>query len=115
MGRSGAGARHLSMSEGPVANSGGLSPKIVPLPGSLQLEWRSCGKAACRCARGEPHGPYFYRYWYEAGRRRKRYVPRRHVAFVMAGIARWRELHPPAWAMRQALAGLRRLEMEVLG
>ncbi len=95
-------------------DSGGLFPKIAPLPGSLQFEWRRCGKPACRCARGEPHGPYFYRCWYEAGRRRKRYVPRRQVAFGLTGIARWRELHPPAWAMRRELAELRRREQEVL-
>ena len=94
---------------------GGLSPKIAPLPGSLQLEWRRCGKPACRCARGHPHGPYVYRYVYEAGRRRKHYVPRVRVAEVAAGIARWREFHPPAWTMRQLLAELRRMEQEVLG
>ena len=95
--------------------SGGSSPKIAPLPGSLQPEWRRCGKAACRCTRGARHGPYAYRYWYQGGRRRKQYVPRQRVAEVAAGIARWRELHPPAWSMRQELAELRRLEKEVLG
>ncbi len=30
-----------------------------------------CGKATCtRC----PHGPYWYAYWWEDGRRRSRYV-----------------------------------------
>ena len=94
---------------------GGSSPKTGPLPGSLRLEWRRCGKPSCRCARGERHGPYAYRYWSEGGRRRKRYVPRAQVAAVLAGLARWRALHPPAWAMRQELATLRRLEKEVLG
>ena len=92
-----------------------MFPKVAPLPGSLQLEWRRCGKPGCRCARGQPHGPYAVRIWYEDGRRRKRYVPREEVAKVAAGIARWRELHPPAWTMRQALAELHRLEKEVLG
>jgi hypothetical protein len=32
-----------------------------------------CGKAGCtRC----PHGPYWYAYWTEGGRRRSRYVGR---------------------------------------
>ena len=95
--------------------SGGSSPKTVPLPGSLHWERRRCGKPACRCARGDGHGPYAYRYWYEAGRRRKQYVPRGRVPEVAAGLARWRELHPPAWTMRQLLAELRRMEQEVLG
>ena len=94
---------------------GGLSPKTAPLPGSLQPEWKRCGKPGCRCARGELHGPYFYRYWYEAGRRHKAYVPRDRVAEVAAGLVRWQELHPRVWSIRQRLAELRRIEKEVLG
>ena len=30
------------------------------LPGALVEQHRSCGKEGCRCARGEPHGPYVY-------------------------------------------------------
>lgn len=30
------------------------------LPGALVEQHRSCGKERCRCARGEPHGPYVY-------------------------------------------------------
>ena len=95
--------------------SGVLSPKTEPLPGSLQLEWRRCGKPRCRCARGEPHGPYAVRYWYEAGRRRKEYVPLARVADVAAGIALWRVLYPPVWSTRRLLAELRRLGKEVAG
>ena len=94
---------------------GGSFPKITPLPGSLQPEWRRCGKPTCRCARGEPHGPYVYHYWYEHGRRRKAYVPRDRVEAVAAGIAAWRRLHPPAWTMRQVLVELHRKEQEELG
>jgi hypothetical protein len=38
---------------------------------SLRKQWVKCGKVACtRC----PHGPYWYAYWTEGGRRRSRYV-----------------------------------------
>ncbi len=30
------------------------------LTGSLVEQTRRCGKAGCRCAEGEPHGPYVY-------------------------------------------------------
>ena len=30
------------------------------LAGSLVEQTRRCGKAGCRCAAGEPHGPYAY-------------------------------------------------------
>jgi hypothetical protein len=98
-----------------VHDFGGLSPKTGPLAGSLQAEWRRCGKPTCRCARGEPHGPYFYRYWRDGVRRCKRYVPRAQVPAVAAAIRLRRELAPPAWALRQELAELRRMEKGVLG
>ena len=37
----------------------------------LRAQHVKCGKANCtRC----PHGPYWYAYWWEDGRRRSRYV-----------------------------------------
>jgi Family of unknown function (DUF6788) len=30
------------------------------MAGSLVEQHRKCGKEGCRCARGEPHGPYVY-------------------------------------------------------
>ena len=40
-------ARHLPDVEGTVQ-------------GALQRQMRRCGKASCRCAEGELHGPYMY-------------------------------------------------------
>jgi hypothetical protein len=38
---------------------------------SLREQWVRCGKPSCtRC----PHGPYWYAYWSEGGRRMTRYV-----------------------------------------
>jgi hypothetical protein len=45
------------------------------LAGSLVEQTRRCGKAGCRCADGEPHGPYIYFAPKTAGRGRLRYVP----------------------------------------
>ena len=47
-------------------------PKI--LPGRVRSERVRCGRANCKCARGELHGPYFYRYAWADGRRAKLYV-----------------------------------------
>lgn len=34
-----------------------------------------CGKERCKkCAKGEGHGPYWYAYWWEGGKTRKKYI-----------------------------------------
>jgi len=45
------------------------------LAGALTEQARRCGKPGCRCAGGEPHGPYLYFTPRQAGRGRLRYVP----------------------------------------
>jgi hypothetical protein len=86
-----------------------LLPKIEPIRGSLQADWKKCGKPTCRCARGQRHGPYWSRRWREDGRQRRRYVRPADAERVRAGLAEWRRLHPPARSAREALALLRRL------
>ncbi|HSL27035.1 MAG TPA: hypothetical protein VLA54_12205 [Acidimicrobiia bacterium] len=39
----------------------------------LRRKMIRCGKAGCNAC---PHGPYWYAYWWEQGRRRSRYVGR---------------------------------------
>jgi hypothetical protein len=91
------------------ANSGRKLPKITPLPGSLQPELKTCGKPACRCARGLLHGPYWSLRWRESGRQHRRYVRPADLEQVRASLAAWRRLHPPARSMRDQIADLRRL------
>lgn len=42
--------------------------------GSLQLQWKRCGKKGCRCCHGTMHGPYLALYWRAEGRQKKRYI-----------------------------------------
>ena len=37
------------------------------------LQGVKCGKAGCKCANGDLHGPYWYEYWREGGKVRKKY------------------------------------------
>jgi hypothetical protein len=64
------------------------TPKM--LPGEVIEQRVRCGRANCRCARGERH-PAFYRYWTEDGRQRKAYVRRADVEATRAACARWKE------------------------
>lgn len=49
------------------------------LPGSVHVAWQRCGKPTCRCANGEPHGPYYYRHQRVCGRQVKTYVKREEL------------------------------------
>jgi len=74
-----------------------LLPKI--LPGAVCAQMIRCGKANCKCARGELHGPFFYRFWREDGRLRKEYVRKIDVVITQAACDARRE---EARAVRQA-------------
>lgn len=69
----------------------GMLPKIGPsevavADGAICPQMVKCGKPNCKCARGELHGPYFYRFMRDQyGRLRKQYVRRSEVTA-------WREL-----------------------
>lgn len=54
----------------------------VVLSGSLVEQSRRCGKAGCRCAAGDLHGPYTYLSVNAGGKARLRYVPSGLVAVV---------------------------------
>ncbi|MCA1681647.1 MAG: hypothetical protein LC700_00455 [Actinobacteria bacterium] len=58
------------------------------LAGSLVEQARRCGKPGCRCAVGDPHGPYAYFVPKTAGRGRMKYVPSGLITAVRAGLAR---------------------------
>ena len=60
-------------------------PKIAS--GTVHARFVRCNRAGCRCASGRLHGPYFYRFWREAGRLRKEYVPRAQLDAVRAACA----------------------------
>ena len=57
------------------ALAGRLGEVEQVLAGSLVEQTRRCGKVGCRCAEGEPHGPYAYFAPRTRGRGRLRYVP----------------------------------------
>jgi len=61
------------------------------LRGALIAEYKRCGKPNCHCARGEPHGPYYYRRWRdESGRQHKEYVPREQSEQMRQALAKAR-------------------------
>ena len=57
------------------AAAGRLGDVEQVLSGTLAEQSRRCGRPGCRCADGEPHGPYAYFTPRPAGRGRARYVP----------------------------------------
>jgi Family of unknown function (DUF6788) len=76
------------------------------LAGSLVAQHTTCGKAGCRCTRGEKHGPLYYLYWKDQGRSRSRYVPREQVSVVRRQIRQYQQFQ------RALTAALRRQPLE---
>jgi len=75
--------------------------------GSLHLDWITCGKPTCRCARGMLHGPYVYRHWRHRGKQRKVYVPMADLPRILAEMERQRELVPRPSRVKRELKELR--------
>ncbi len=65
-------------------------PKM--LPGAVVRQFIRCGNAQCKCARGELHGPYFYRKWRDGSRQHKQYIRPDELEAVMAACAAERQL-----------------------
>jgi hypothetical protein len=64
--------RLLILARAHLERSGALTPGEDP-DVRLRRQWVRCGKPNCSSC---PHGPYWYAYWRENGRRRSRYVGR---------------------------------------
>jgi hypothetical protein len=41
---------------------------------TYRREYVKCGKEGCTCAEGKGHGPYWYAYWKEKGKLKKKYL-----------------------------------------
>jgi hypothetical protein len=97
-------------------NSEQFSPKtrLTPLSGSVHAEFVRCGKSGCRCEHGNPHGPYFRRFWREAGRTRSRYIRLVDVPAVAAACDRHAEIHTSRRAFKRMLRDFSRLSDEVM-
>lgn len=57
--------------------TGNPLPKM--LPGSVHAQYVRCGKATCKCARGELHGAYYYHFVRVGGKLTKRYLKAHEV------------------------------------
>jgi len=71
-----------------------MHPKPIPdkLPGTVVAMRVTCGNPNCKCARGERHGPYFYRLYRDGcGKVRKAYVRPGDLAAVRAACDARRE------------------------
>jgi len=96
-----------------------MLPKILAIAarnGSLQTQRVRCGKANCKCARGELHNGYSYFFWRLGGRQLKWYVRREDVPAVRA-VINDRASRNRAWRaeLSEARAFLRRLMSAAVG
>lgn len=67
-----------------------MSKKLLT-PGAVCAQYVTCGKPNCRCKRGIKHGAYWYLFWREDGRLKKRYVKRQDLDRVRRACAAYRQ------------------------
>ena len=64
--------------------------KIEPLRGSLEALLKRCGKANCKCAKGQLHGPYYLRRWQRGGERQSKYVKKDELSATFAACLEYK-------------------------
>lgn len=67
-----------------------MNPLPKMIPGAVIAQMVRCGKPSCKCARGELHGPYFYRFYRYGGRLRKTYVRKSEAAVFKSACDKYR-------------------------
>ncbi len=64
-------------------------------PGFIETQMVKCGKAGCKCNKGQMHGPYFYyRYWklyHKAWIQKKKYVTKAQAEKLAKAISSYKE------------------------
>jgi hypothetical protein len=102
-----------------VKKSADSLPKILDMAcynGSLQQQWVKCGKANCKCSRGQLHGPYFYLFVSMSDGLWKAYVRRGDVPLIRAAIMERKRLHSSFRAeVRQSHNLLRQMVKAAVG
>ena len=84
-----------------------------PSAGVVLLQFVRCSRPNCRCARGQLHGPYHYRFWREDGRLRKAYVRRSELEEVRAQCEARRQARRDVRAAWEEWRGMAALAREV--
>lgn len=94
-----------------ITKSDKAPPKTAPviMRGHIEAKYVRCGKASCRCARGELHGPYYRRAYAAGGRRERHYVRLGAVDTTRAAIAAWRSQRERVRADRMTVRRFRAL------
>lgn len=97
-----------------TTNGRAASDPEGPLPGTVCEQFIRCGKPNCRCRKGEPHGPYFYRIWRDGPTVNKVYVCAQDLARVRGQCDQYRVLDEDLRALRaRRLAYTARLQAQI--
>ena len=62
------------------------------IQGSLLKRYLPCGKAGCKCKRGEKHGPFYYLTYQEGGKMRTLYVPKGRLPEIKEAIKAYKKV-----------------------
>ena len=71
---------------------GELASLSLMLHGSIVERFSTCSRPACKCHRGERHGPRRYLVVNEDGRQRQKYIPNAQVEAARMGVTQHKRL-----------------------
>lgn len=68
-----------------------LPTKIESLRGYIEIRYVRCGRANCKCSKGELHGPYYLLRWREGEQKITKYVKKSEKQTVFAAVSAYQQ------------------------
>lgn len=78
------------------------------LPVWITSQYTYCKKGNCKCTRGEPHGPFYYMFFKQAGKVTHRYLPEKKLDTISGQSNAYR-------GYNQRLARINKINKEIEG
>ena len=92
-----------------------MGTKIEAIHGDLNVRMVRCGKANCKCAKGNLHGPYYVYRLRRFGKRHSKYVKKTDVLAVKLAVETGRaERKRARQELREAIKALRGFRVDLL-
>ena len=74
---------------------------MLPKKAAICQQFRKCGKPCCKCNAGSLHGPYFFYFYREDGKQKKKYIRKANAPELWESYSQKRALQKQRAADRR--------------